>query len=204
MYEYIFYCMRLWKNGDEKSANITAGKHTIPSMAPACKYSIIANSYMLLDAVIHTYIALNGYEANDNEVKNSVYSKWKNFPYVVQGKFLNKNDIIIIDEIRKLRNDIVHPKFRTKTLSKKVPKGQSIEFLDPDTGDLKGYFDWGVEQEFKPVHGVFLVNEVTRLVTLAKKELREGEKFLPKRLLRITSNSDENIGQKWPKDVSLT
>jgi len=204
MYEFLFYCVDLWKKSSPQLSETGRPKSLNPSFASACKYTVISNSYMLLDAVIHTYVVMNGFELDENEAeKMSVYAKWKKLPYRIEGKGLKKSDIQIIDEIRILRNDIVHPKVPIKGLSETPPKGQGFEAINPETGASMGFMDLGFEKEFKLTHGIFLVNEVTRLLTLAKNELKEGDKFAPKRFIRFSREEDGSLGEKWPKDVSV-
>jgi len=90
MYNYLFICMEQWSKADDsavKASQATKDSPNIPDafyLSSAFKYSVITSSYTLLDAVIHTYVAINGFEASENESDNSVYSKWKNFPYPIQ------------------------------------------------------------------------------------------------------------------------
>lgn len=199
MYAFLFYCLEVWKNTDiTNSNNSIIDPRELPpfsKISPACKYAIIVNAYSILDAVIHTYVLFNGFETESQEDDISVYSKWKNFPYVIEKKSFKKADIQIIDDIRILRNDIAHPKAYAVMEQDSKPSGRGLELRPVHNEEQVSYLNLEDRPRFSPENAFFLVNEVTRLLTLASKEL-SNTPFIPE--MKIRSNKS---GEKWSSDV---
>lgn len=192
MYHFIFFCLQQWQQ------RAVSGSQPFQKILNASKYAVITNSYGILDAVIHSYVFMNGFVTTDNEDNTSVYSKWKNFPRNIEGVMFKKKDILIIDEIRLLRNQIAHPKPLLQGTESEAKGARSLEMLDLN-GQSKGFLNLQPKPEFLFENGCFLVNEVTRLLFLAEKELSNMQ-FLPKAKLRVR----EGGGTKWPKSVQVT
>jgi len=200
MYMYLFHCFELWKKSDEVlQANLkSSGPHEQSTpLRDASRYSLIIGSYSLLDALIHSYVSMHHFQTNKKEDDFSVYSKWKNFPHKVEGVAFKKKDILIIDKIRLLRNQIAHPKAKIDLLEKKKKGSFSLEWSKTKTGPATGYIN--VDPSFLLSNGIFLLNEITRLLTLAENTL-SNVPFIPKSKGRYRYENGAE-GVMWPDNV---
>ena len=188
MYKYLFITVDMWRDNQ--------------SLTTAYRYSVIINAYCILDAVIHSYVVFNSFETSENEDNYSVYAKWKKFPYAVEKVSFRKKDIIIIDELRALRNQIAHPKAVSNPLSEKSGGDVSLEARSVDNKEKLGYLNLNVSG-FKIINAVFLVNEITRLLILADKMLANTQ-FIPSQKLRFSNGQGNGFaGEMWDKGVSV-
>lgn len=187
MYKYLFMTLDMWMKNQ--------------SLTSAYRYSLILNSYCILDAVIHSYVVFNGFESNEKEDNFTVYSKWKNFPYIVESVAFRKSDIMVIDGIRMLRNQIAHPKATVNPISAQPDGDFSLEASSVDDQQKLGYLNLNASG-FKIINAVFLVNEITRLLTLADTTLSNTQ-FIPKERLRFSGNQNQSQGEMWEKGVSV-
>ena len=202
MYKFLFHCFELWKQSDKalfaEFKSNSSNKPT-PPLRSASKYSLIIGSYSLLDAVIHSYVSMHHFQTDENEDNHTVYSKWKNFPHHVEGVGFKKNDILIIEKIRLLRNQIAHPKADIKLPVTEVKGGLSMQIMETATGPVIGNINFA--SSFNLSNGAFLINEVTRLLNLAEASLSKVM-FIPKEKAYLT-NDDGLVGDMWPEDVNV-
>ena len=192
MYNLLYWTLNQW-NGQTKLA--IQGKEA--PLLSSCKYSLILQVYTMLDAVIHSYVATNNFKTEKREDDMTVYSKWKNFPYTVENRSFKKEDILIIDRIRILRNQVAHPKIRVETVAESAEGEVTVEILDPETKEVKGFLNFSPRPQFVLKHGFFLVNETTRLITLVDDMLSETN-FLPKKRAQMIPDAE-----CWPDDVDV-
>ena len=205
MYIFLPHILGMWQESyNAKQKDLREGKtpsemSNLANLTSACKYYLIMNSYGLLDAAINTYVALNHFETEKNENDQSVYAKWKNFPYAIEKKNFKKQEIRIIDEIRILRNQIAHPSpYNTPITNHPLSFAQHHKILELTLEDgeiIKKYVNF--MPEFTLANGAYLLNEVSHLTLLARNTLNNSE-FLPNYKMEIL-----NIPEKWKKNISV-
>lgn len=205
MYIFLPHILSMWQesyNAEQSHLKKRMAPHEMSNLAKltsACKYYLILNSYGLLDASINTYVVLNHFETEKKENDQSVYSKWKNFPRAVEGKSFRKKEIRVIDEIRVLRNQIAHPSpYNNPITDSPLASAEHCKILKltlENGQEIKKYVNF--MPKFTLENGAYLLNEVSRLMLLARNNLSNSG-FLPDYQMEILAES-----KKWGKDINV-